>query len=82
MSYVMLPIDGGQYLIYKTGIEVGDNVLLIPNYFDIYDRACIKGENISVGDTVKTYPVKEGLRVAIKEQWSLNDKITIRGSNT
>lgn len=65
-----------------SGFKVGDNVLLIPNYFDIYDRACIKGGDISVGDTVKTYPIKEGSRVAIKERWSLNDKITIRGSNT
>ena len=69
------------YLI-ASHIRVGDNVLLIPNYGDIYDRACIKGENISVGDDVKLYPLKNNAHVAIKEKWSLDDKITIRGSYT
>jgi len=57
------------------GIEVGDNVLLIPNYNDIYDRAAIKGGDISVGDNVNLYPLKAGAKVAIKEEWSAGDKI-------
>lgn len=63
-------------------INIGDNVLLIPHYGDTYDRACIKGGNVSIGDNVNLYPLKDGPRVAIKERWSLNDKISIRGSNT
>lgn len=57
------------------GIEVGDTVLLIPNHGDIYDRACIKGGNISPGDTVRLYPLKNSPKAAIKESWSSGDKI-------
>ena len=57
------------------GIQVGDTVLLIPNYGDIYDRAAIKGGAISTGDNVQLYPLKGGAKVAIKEEWSAGDKI-------
>ncbi|MBC2746254.1 MAG: hypothetical protein HF975_04460 [ANME-2 cluster archaeon] len=58
-----------------TGIQVGDTVLLIPNYGDIYDRACIKGGDISSGDNVRLYPITGGAKVAIKEAWSANDNV-------
>ena len=56
-------------------IIVGDTVLLIPNYGDIYDRAAIKGENVSVGDNVTLHSLKGGAKIAIKEEWGMGDKI-------
>ena len=60
---------------YILPFAVGDIVLLVPNYGDIYDRAAIKGGDISVGDNVNLYPLKAGAKVAIKESWLAGDKI-------
>ena len=73
ISDVSLGAIAGWYKSDK--IAVGDTILLIPNYGDTYDRAAIKGGDISVGDNVNLYPLKSGAKVAIKEEWSAGDKI-------
>ena len=73
--YPDVPIGPYDYELSGNPIVVGDTILLVPNYGDKYDRACIKSWDLQVGDTPNLYPLKGGTKVAIVEAWEIGDKI-------
>jgi N-acetylneuraminic acid mutarotase len=60
------------------GIAIGDTVLCVPIYGPKHPKQAIKGDEVSIGDKVKLYPLKNKSFVVIREAWLDGDDIVLR----